>query len=499
MDATVQIYAKSWVFEGCTEDEYHQTDDSTSASISSASPAHVPANAAATNNNHKGKNGTNHHQNHKSKSNHRRPSDATSERFNQQMSSFSRCGTPSPGPHSGQASPANGPSYRDYHQPSSFTGSMANSVVVATNGHIVKPKPNRLTVDYVATAAPPAPTIVKIIPKPPQASAPISVPASSSSNGPSSIASSQQDGSQFASLLAELEHTLLDKKISVDKDMSPDNSSLTTSSKSSSKDLEFSKELEAALQLIQDLETPSEGPADQLASTAAGSTKIARSESEKTLSAAISLPSPEAMPFSPLVDEPLTPTQNNGKYAKRNIIMIEPSSQSTSGYSSPNSFSSKTQSTAGKDYAYIKEAPSHRTSDDHISIGADQSNVVRIYIEPNATTNSNSLLTKGHILSASSLMDAQKTEPTRPFDSINKSLLLFKKRSKLMPQVDFQNRIFKSDCLAYLSDEELVQRHRSNRDVIRVSDDMDNDHYSYASDTNQSLLLHTYYLTNKMV
>lgn len=472
MDTTVQIYAKSWVFEGTTEDEYHQTDDSSSISICSlSSPVHS-VNPAA-NNNHKSKNG-NHNQ--KSKSG-RRPSDATSERFNQQMSSFSRCATPSPVPYSEQASPANGPASRNYLEPSSFTIATFNGAALTTNGPIVKPKPNRLTVDYVATEASPAPTIVKIAPKVQQTS-------STNSNGPSSISSSQPDG-QFASLLAELEHTLMDKKLSMDKDLSPDSSSLTAcSSKSSSKDLEFSKELEAALQMIQDLETPSEGPADHAGSTICGSTKIARSESEKTLSAAISLPSPEAVPFSPLADGPPTPTQKNGKYSKRNVIIIEPNSQSTSGYSSPNSFSSKSQSTAGREYALIKDMSPHRTSHEQMSISNDPSNVVRIYIEPGGVTNSNNLLKKSHILSASNLMEAIRTDSSRPLDSINKSFLLFKKRSKMMQQNDFQSRIFKSECLAYLSDEELVQRHRCNRDVIRVRD-LTLGYFFFGTDTNE--------------
>lgn len=470
MDTTVQVYAKSWVFEGITEDEYHHTDDSSSVSICSSSPAHLnPANG-----NQKLQQQQQIQQQQqpqqpptKSKNNRgrrtSRASDATSERFNQQMSSFSRCATPSPVPHSGQASPINGPTFHDYLEPSSF--SACNGT---TNGPIIKPKPNRLTVDYVASPPAPTPTIVKIIPKAPSTATTV-VASTSNSNGPSSISSSQQDGSQFASLLAELEHTLMDKKLTTNKDLSPDNSSVTCSSKSSSKDLEFSKELEAALQLIQELETPSEGPLDQ---TPPGM-KYCRSESEKTLSAAVSLPSPEAVPFSPLADGPLTPTQTqaNGKH-KRNIIMIETNSQSTSGYSSPNSFSSNSQSTNGKEFNFAKVIPPIKSNGtaEQIFTG-DQSNIVRIYIEPNGrctthNSNSNSLLTKGHILSASNLMDS--SDDNRPNDSVNKSFLLFKKRSKLMPQPDFQNRIFKSECLAYLSDEELVARHRCNREVIRV-------------------------------
>lgn len=436
--ATVQISAKSWVFEGITEDEYHNTDDSSSVSICSTSPAHV--NSSKTNQKSKNHRG-------------RRTSDANSERFNQPMSSFSRCATPSPMSRSGQCSPINGPIHHDYVDPLPVSGGACSTV----NGVVAKPKPNRLTVDYVSCPAPP-PAVVKITPK-------LQTAVSLQSNGPSSL-SSQHDGSQFASLLAELEHTLMDKKLN--KEPSPDASSLTASSdklgssKSSSKDLEFSKELEAALQLIQELETPSEGPMDHVPA----STKFARSESEKTLSAAVSLPSPEAMPFMMTSPGDGPPTPHNGKHSKRNAIMIESNSQSTSGYSSPNSFSSNAHSSCDKDYS----VPTVNVPSKNIEqvFSSDLSNVVRIYIEPGgkSTGNNTTLLTKGHILSASNLLEASRA--AKQIDSMSKSFSLFKKRSKLMPQPDFQNRIFKSECLAYLSDAELVAKHRNNREAIRV-------------------------------
>lgn len=325
-------------------------------------------------------------------------------------------------------------------------------------------KSNRLTIDYVPHVVSPAEAAVVTVPIKHTSKIIIQ-----STNGPPSI-SSQQDDSQYASMLAELEQSLIDKKIQPNA-ISPDDTSISTdkygSSKSSSKDLEFSKELEAALQLIQELETPSEGPLD---ASAANQTKFARSESEKTLSAAVSLPSPEPE-SAPIVTKSSSELQTplNGKHSNRNIIHIEPSSQSTSGYSSPNSFTSTAN--APQLSTSSLSTGSHR---DHI-ISADQSNVVRIYIEPsngqcNTTINGNTnLLTKGHILNASNLIDtAAEAQKMQPNDSLNKSFLLFKKRSKLMPQSDFQNRIFKSECLAYLTDEELVARHRCNRDVIRV-------------------------------
>lgn len=188
-------------------------------------------------------------------------SDANSERFMHQMTSFSRCATPSPVPRSGQITPTPYNS-GDYHDISGQTA-------------------NRLTVDFLASIAK------------------VKVPNNSNNPGPSSLSSmsmSMPDDSQYASMLAELEQSIIEKKIQAG--FSPDDVSQSTdkycSSKSSSKDLEFSKELEAALQLIQELETPSEGPLDH---RTLSQREMARSESEKTLSAAVSLPSPEAGPL----------------------------------------------------------------------------------------------------------------------------------------------------------------------------------------------------------
>lgn len=217
------------------------------------------------------------------------------------MSSFSRCATPIP--NSGKASPVN-------------DSRMQTS--------------NRLTVDYIYLLD----TNI--------------APDVQNSNGPSSM-SSQQDDSQYASMLAELERSLIEKKMQTTT-QSPDDTSITDkfgSSNSSSKDLEFSKELEAALQLIQDLETPSDGPAP---------TKVNRSDSEKTLSAVMSLPSPEQGP-------------QNGKHEEksRNIhIDFSYQSPSTSGYSSPISYISNIKM-SGLDHHHI--------------FTDDKSNLIRIYVK----------------------------------------------------------------------------------------------------------------------
>lgn len=480
----MQVYAKSWVFEATAEDEYRQPGDSSSASICSISPTHPPNNQI------------NHPPPPQNKTRRvSKLSDATSERFNTQMSSFSRCATPSPIPNSGQITPTNA-TFADY---------LEANFVVNHNGH-PRHKTNRLTVEYVpspvcittsnGSSGTTATIVVNTQSVPPKYTTKTNSNGVQNSNGPSSI-SSQQDDSQYASMLAELEQSLMDKKNqNANTNHSPDDTSLTAStdkfgsSKSSSKDLEFSKELEAALQLIQELETPSEGPVDSAQNPVP--TKFARSESEKTLSAAISLPSPEQMPYTMKTPDAQTPHNGKHHYKRKNVVHIEPSSQSTSGYSSPNSFSSNAQ------LSHTSSGISTSPTNDAVYT-SDQTNVVRIYIEPNghctttsassspSTTasntptppsnaspnsnqsNSNNLLQKGHILSASNLIDTVDMHKQSP-DSLNKSFLLFKKRSKLMAHSDFQNRIFKSECLAYLTDEELVARHKCNREVIRVSD-----------------------------
>lgn len=445
MDTTVQVYAKSWVFEGTGVDAYRQPGDSCSASIcSSSSPT------------------TNIILNHQSQSNKKghssKLSDATSERFNAQpMSSFSRCATPSPIPYSGQATPTNNIVYADY--------------LSANPDHRSGHKTTRLTVDYVQSVdvsiAPNATVVTpKLVactttttakPKPPKLAA--ANKSNVSGSNQSSISTHQED-SQYASMLAELEQSLIEKKIQATSNMSPDDTSISTdkfgSSKSSSKDLEFSKELEAALQLIQDLETPSEGPADDVHGAIAA--KVARSESEKTLSAVVSLPSPDRL------QSPDAQTPQNGKHDDRqcsgNVIHIEPSSQSTSGYSSPSSYTSNVR------LSNASNSICNGTNE-------DQSYVVRIYIEQNSSDSAFETVSKvnpkptdaGNINLTNNKQ--KKSQPST--DSMSKFHPLFnKKRSKATLHSDFQNLIFKSECLAYLTDEELVARHKCNRDVIRV-------------------------------
>lgn len=474
-DTTVQVYTKSWVFEGTAEDDHDRLSLSMSSSSSSPSHSNAPLNHSAA--------GSSSHNPHHCSTSHQRRvskiSDANSERFVLQMSSFSRCATPSPVPRSGQTTPTISASaaasvlchYNDYHDYSNSSGGA--------------PKANRLTVDYVTSSGKIKTSTI------PTTSALIG----NGQCGPSSITSSQQDDSlPYASLLAELELSLIEKKMQAN--MSPDNTSLTTStdkhcsSKSSSKDLEFSKELEAALQLIQELETPSDGPLEHAAHRA----HILRSESEKTLSAALSLPSPEAGPLcitpaTILDDYCPTPT---GKHQSLSVVSsFETNSQSTSGYSSPNSYSSNLYSIKEFDIATTPMQQKRRSIINPIAAAATgfqtldrqpSSNILKIYVEPpeppmtNMHTPSTTLIKTINRNSIKTENGSSADEMLNPLaltssksNSANKSFLLFKKRTKLMPQSDFQNRILKSECLAYLTDEELIERHTLNRKIIRVS------------------------------
>lgn len=387
------------------------------------------------------------------------------------MTSFSRCATPSPVPRSGQQTPTGGGAifspYSDYLDTSNASSRPAH----------------RLTVDFLSTA-----------PK----LKPISTNAYHDSQDHTSL-TTQPDDSPYASLLAELEQSLQEKKMQ--SSISPDNTSLSTSdkfgssSKSSSKDLEFSKELEAALQLIQELETPSEGPFFDVAKTNSmnAAQTLARSDSEKTLSAAVSLPSPETGPLvdttSPAASSDSThklvinvrpaasSSSRNGKH-NFSIQCNEPSSQSTSGYSSPSSSNLYSM----QDYTSSSET----TCSDRTLNSFGCTNDVQVPLQPHQQPSfSANHISQTHFIN---IIDAARkhvpgtamndfcnpialtaSSASRSNHCANKSFLLFKKSSKLMPQPDFQSRIFKPECLAYLTEEELVQRHQLNRNVIRVS------------------------------
>lgn len=622
---SVQVHNKSWVFEATgDEDDDANFDESSVSLCSSVSPSHSgPPNGGGGAGSHQQQP---HHQmlaqpaqtavvnaaghQHQRQRRISRVSDAASERFAMQMTSFSRCATPSPVPRSGTQSPAHGAGlfspYSDYLDPaavvkptptaSSFgvhkqhhvaaDGGASSSTTTITN--------NRLTVDFLAAAT------AKL--KPVTGAHPSQLPhvhdtSNATSTDPTSM-TTQADDSPYASLLAELEHSLHEKMAS---SFSPDNTSLSTSdnkfsskSASSSKDLEFSKELEAALQLIQELETPSEGPYlgdaqllhhHQIAAIAGGAggadavpstSQLGRSDSEKTLSAAVSLPSPEAGPLVDTSSTPtdgvsMAPTQLSASASMHRLVIdvraatttptsptaveltiagtptttatVTPAhstngkhvfsvfcndrngggggSQSTSGYSSPSTSSHMTahsvrdscEPTPGDQRVLLNsfgaaniihiQATQHggQQSSNRYVPGYYQSqyqqprtpaavasngltptmfintlnpapNSIEHQRRSSSTSSSSSEYRNPVAMTASPA--SRSTSSTLAHDAgaaspASKSFLLFKKRSKLMPQPDFQSRIFKSECLAYLTESELLQRHQLNRNVIRVS------------------------------
>ncbi|GLV42739.1 hypothetical protein CBL_03479 [Carabus blaptoides fortunei] len=167
------------------------------------------------------------------------------------------------------------------------------------------------------------------------------------------------DPVQYASLMMELEQALTSKKDRNQSVMSPQSETQTTSdcsrhdsSKSESQktdfkssDADFSKELEAALQLIQDLESPNtaETPSETCRS-AEGQRPLAvwrhsdASGSEKTLSAVGSLaeltsPMTECLPEMYGYGKTSTTSSAHGKDVC--VVVQCSNSQSTSGYSSP--------------------------------------------------------------------------------------------------------------------------------------------------------------------
>lgn len=330
---------------------------------------------------------------------------------------------------------------------------------------------------------------------------------------------------QYASLMMELQRAITNKK--VPNSTSPQSASNSTASdktqtnsRSSSRhessrsegknsDAEFSKELEAALQLIQDLESPNtvETPSD-----AKSDGKEPRhlavwrnsdaSESERTLSAVGSLAEitspliecqPELYTFKPSV---------NGKGACV-VVQYNGDSQSTSGYSSPTHVHTPNWSAASSvngssnDIVKPMSYSIHNTkSTAVISLYSPESTLskgksvtlvkisgenVPLYLKPNDHVHNSKVLsdfannnyldtTRG---SKSSSENSRKSEPQRrasqgtPVWKV-KSLLSKKKQSlpRLCPELE--GAIIKSESLAHLTKLELLARHQRNKEIQRV-------------------------------
>lgn len=335
---------------------------------------------------------------------------------------------------------------------------------------------------------------------------------------------------QYASLMKELQKAIIGKKETPSQiSLSSNSDSITSSEKTHSRnsDVEFSKELEAALQLIQDLESPNtiETPSEPkvFGEKEDRSLTIWRnsdaSESEKTLSAVGSL----AEITSPLNEcQPEMTTfkaTTNGKGTQ--VIIRKPESQSTSGYSSPthktpnwsttSSVSSSNPDTDGATNNNPMSYTIHNTkSTAVISLYPSESpktkNVTLVNITPNnlhrSTPTYSSALNEhdvhnnnsainidstdnipnesdnihfNHISSIDDRVDdeqsGQGVERRHSTNSANawnvKSLL---RKKKIVPKLgpELEGAIIKSESLAYLSELELVARHQRNKDIHRV-------------------------------
>ncbi|CAG9864594.1 unnamed protein product [Phyllotreta striolata] len=330
---------------------------------------------------------------------------------------------------------------------------------------------------------------------------------------------------QYASLMKELQNKIVHKKDASSNVASPQsntsdahNSKASSRSEGKSSDADFSKELEAALQLIQDLESPNtiETPSEaksldgQTRQLAVWRTSDASEGSEKTLSAVGSL----AEIASPLAECPpelgaFKPSAN-GKGAK--VVVHYPDSQSTSGYSSPShgptpnwsttssisegssdnnnkpplySIHNNNSSTVISLFYTPNNAKGKSVSLVKIPGDLEPVNSTKIKIDPNgldggdldANVLNSPLITDCGAGKNDDFIDAQSKD--RKFSSFKPSpvqtgwtlnSLLRKKKQNALPKLapELEGAIIKSESLAYLSETELLARHQRNKEMQRA-------------------------------
>ncbi|KAF5282873.1 hypothetical protein FQR65_LT14197, partial [Abscondita terminalis] len=332
---------------------------------------------------------------------------------------------------------------------------------------------------------------------------------------------------QYASLMKELESAIVNKKGS--DIVSPQSSGTQTNSKSSSRqdssrtdgknsDAEFSKELEAALQLIQDLESPNtiETPSEPKSSIDGKDSRPLAvwrnsdaSDSEKTLSAVGSL----AELTSPISEcHPELCTFKPSTHGKDARVIVHCDSQSTSGYSSPTHKSNShtpnwsasssingshndlgktlsysihnTKSTAvislytdslrsrGKSVTLVNisgnNEPIHNSSNIHFPnryIKESQKNNCKNYSDDQSVSKTNGTT---YIDNDVDNKMVQRSSSAAASIWNVRSILRMKKHSlpKLCPELE--GAIVKSESLAYLSELELLARHQRNKELQRV-------------------------------
>ncbi|XP_076264074.1 uncharacterized protein LOC143198622 isoform X1 [Rhynchophorus ferrugineus] len=313
---------------------------------------------------------------------------------------------------------------------------------------------------------------------------------------------------QYASLMKELQRAIVSKKEPPSVTSPLSNSESQSHSKSS--DTEFSKELEAALQLIQDLESPNtvDTPSDPQNSRplAVWRKNSEPSESEKTLSAVGSM----AEIASPLADmvapQDRSPPSTTGKAAR--VLVRYPDSQSTSGYSSPSHGPtpnwSTTSSLSGSNNDIVKPVSYHVHN-------AKSTTVISLYSQPNEHSKGksvtlvrisgecdplehsksidetpihcstfisdsnpvprspNSTLTSAVPPTSTTFHPQQKPADTNNAGIWNVKSLLRKKKQHTVPKLcpELEGAIVKSESLAYLSEVELLARARRNEEIQR--------------------------------
>lgn len=313
---------------------------------------------------------------------------------------------------------------------------------------------------------------------------------------------------QYASLMKELQKAIVNKKETSPASKSPPSKSDSGNSKSSSRhessrsakssDAEFSKELEAALQLIQDLESPNtiDTPSEPKSPFDGKDVQPLaiwkddnNSESEKTLSASGSIAEIQS-PIESQAELYTTFKPTHGKSV--DVIIVNNNSQSTSGYCSPihksdnhtpNWSTTSSVSDIGNSDPSLTYSIRNTKSTAVISLySQDPSHSKCKSVSLVTITGNNDTISKIkdpiHCSTALSVGDVENNNSTKednnekkvtesPALSYVKSLLRKKKPvPKLRPELE--GAIIKSECLAYLTDCELVARHQRNTIIQRV-------------------------------
>lgn len=288
---------------------------------------------------------------------------------------------------------------------------------------------------------------------------------------------------QYASLMVELEQALSKKDkihtiISPNQTNSSSHQELTKDAFKSS-DADFSKELEAALQLIQDLESPNTVETPSETGPRALAVWRHSSGSEKTLSAVGSL-AELTSPIAECLPELRRPSLNG----KLPTIIIQCSdSQSTSGYSSPTRKHWSANSSIDENEVRTNFMIKNTNSSAVISLFSPENNnqrpsntlpnksVTVITVNDDDLTNNNvHNLTDTYKVKAekNSVLVRRCSSSGSTLTPWNVKSLLRKKKAIPKLSAELESAIIKSESLAHLTDVELLARCERNREIQRV-------------------------------